>query len=692
MASTEEIFPVFDASEISNTEVETSWNLLVSALNGSPVPVSALDQFPALEPALLDYYCQEICVYSNEFFKSIDVQTADAEFFAALIQELHIKFLTPLTRLPFGKESHIMVQKQLTALLRDFIDEQDHIKILLDYLDTHSLDSPQAVEVLTQYRQTGTLDVETDAALAIALPKIIREMVEKSFKDQWRRSVLDDCVSLVQDTILPVLTAIGIYDSELRTQLQVLAREKLAEVRLNELFDMTLHEDESQPGLDDLKEVVHTPELRAKTVSTLQSSCNLRLLNSGVDTSSIILFFWALVNVLSVLDPRGVVLDKVSPAIHRYLKERPDTVDIIVDGIIGEETSPLAKLSEKLAPPSESDLAIENDMLDVSWQPDPVDAPPDFVKRQTRDIVSIFFMLYDNPEVYIKRLNSVFSNKLLSVSSLGELSVLTAKAESLRKRFGQRQLQSIYVMIRDVRKSLRMQDKVRASKQSLESTKALILSHRYWLNLKNERGNFPLLFQHLADQFCGLFERYYPQRAVFWSPEDSRVSINLEFEDRALDLTVTPDQAAVIYCFSETPQNKADYISAVVGIDQDRTVKALQFWTGQCVLVGPDENGIYTVVEKADSTVPQDVDIVVGDSASSKKAAEEMMVYWQYIVGMLTNLGSLPVDKIHSFLVMFVPKDDPYVKTKQELEQFLYHMVDEEKLVESEGNFSLKTG
>lgn len=690
MASTEEIFPVFDASEIANTEVESTWNYLISALNGSSFPASVIDQFPALEPALLDYYCQEMCVYSDEFFKSVDLQTADAEFFAALIQELHIKFLSPLAKLPFTKESHAVVQKQLTALLRDFIDEEQHINTLLDYLGAHSFDSSQAVEVLTQYHRTGNLDVETEAALAIALPRIIHEMVERHFKDQWQRSVLDECVSLVQDTVLPVLTAVGIYDGELREQLHHLAREKLAEVRLSELFDMILHEGESQPGLSDLKEVVHTPELRAKTVSTLQQSCNTRLLNSGVDTSSIILFCWGLVSVLSELDPRGVVLDKVSPAIHRYLKERPDTVGIIVDGIIGEESSPLAKLSEKLAPPSASDLAIENDMLNISWQPDPVDAPPDFVKRQTRDIVSTFFMLYDNPEVYIKRLNSVFSSKLLNVRSLGELAELTGKAESLKKRFGQRQLQSIYVMIRDVRKSLRMQERVRAANQPLESTKALILSHRYWLNLKNERGNFPQSLQHLADQYCASFERYYPQRAVFWSPEDSRVSVKLEFEDRTLDLIVTPDQAAIINCFSEASHHKTEYLSAVVGIDQKRTVSALQFWTGQGALAGPDENDTYTVVERAASTVPQDVDIMLGESSSSKKAAEEMMVYWQYIVGMLTNLGSLPADKIHSFLVMFVPKDDPYVKTKQELEQFLHHMVDEEKLVESEGNFSLK--
>lgn len=60
---------------------------------------------------------------------------------------------------------------------------------------------------------------------------------------------------------------------------------------------------------------------------------------------------------------------------------------------------------------------------------------------------------------------------------------------------------------------------------------------------------------------------------------------------------------------------------------------------------------------------------------------EEMKVYWSYIQGMLTNLGALNAEKIHSFLKMFVPKDTPYVKTLDELKVFLEFMVEEEKLI-----------
>lgn len=50
------------------------------------------------------------------------------------------------------------------------------------------------------------------------------------------------------------------------------------------------------------------------------------------------------------------------------------------------------------------------------------------------------------------------------------------------------------------------------------------------------------------------------------------------------------------------------------------------------------------------------------------------------VVGMLTNFPSLPLDRIHNMLKMFV-SEPPYDKTADQLEGFLTHLVAEEKLV-----------
>lgn len=60
---------------------------------------------------------------------------------------------------------------------------------------------------------------------------------------------------------------------------------------------------------------------------------------------------------------------------------------------------------------------------------------------------------------------------------------------------------------------------------------------------------------------------------------------------------------------------------------------------------------------------------------------EEMRIYWSYVVGMLTNLGAVPAERIHSFLKILVPAETPYTHTINELKQFLDMMIEEEKLV-----------
>lgn len=78
-------------------------------------------------------------------------------------------------------------------------------------------------------------------------------------------------------------------------------------------------------------------------------------------------------------------------------------------------------------------------------------------------------------------------------------------------------------------------------------------------------------------------------------------------------------------------------------------------------------------------------------SSKAEETREEMRIFWFYIQGMLTNLGAVNAEKIHSFLKMLVPKETPYSKSVEELTQFLELMVDEEKLIMSpEGLYKLQ--
>ena len=80
-------------------------------------------------------------------------------------------------------------------------------------------------------------------------------------------------------------------------------------------------------------------------------------------------------------------------------------------------------------------------------------------------------------------------------------------------------------------------------------------------------------------------------------------------------------------------------------------------------------------------------------SAKAKQLEDEMNVYEQYVVGMLTNLESLPLDRIHNMLKMFVPADNGdggYDRTEQELQRFLNRMVEDGKLELAGGQYKIR--
>lgn len=65
-------------------------------------------------------------------------------------------------------------------------------------------------------------------------------------------------------------------------------------------------------------------------------------------------------------------------------------------------------------------------------------------------------------------------------------------------------------------------------------------------------------------------------------------------------------------------------------------------------------------------------------------------VFWSYIVGMLTNLESLTIDRIHSMLRMFAMQGPSAVECSvPELKRFLDSKVRDQKLLFSGGVYRL---
>jgi anaphase-promoting complex subunit 2 len=192
-------------------------------------------------------------------------------------------------------------------------------------------------------------------------------------------------------------------------------------------------------------------------------------------------------------------------------------------------------------------------------------------------------------------------------------------------------------------------------------------------------------------QFSEAYGELKRTRRLEWLKHLGQVKVELAFEDRTLEIETSPSQAAAIWMFQSGPKSLAEI---AVGLNLDETIvwPIIQFWLAKGVLRSDADSNRYTVMERLgeqDNVDAEDVVVSLVLSAE-ERANEEMKVYWKYIVGMLTNVGPMPVNNIHSFLKMAVPKEIAYTKSQDELEQYLSIKVDEEVVELSGGRYKLK--
>lgn len=129
-----------------------------------------------------------------------------------------------------------------------------------------------------------------------------------------------------------------------------------------------------------------------------------RLLHPGASTTEILQIYISLIRVFALLDPKGVLIDRVARPIRSYLRERDDTVKVIVNGLLADVNDGVG--GEERAPDNGDvlvDLAVELhqasaraahggddhdfDWDDMHWTPEPIDAGPGKLQKATRRVL-----------------------------------------------------------------------------------------------------------------------------------------------------------------------------------------------------------------------------------------------------------------------------------------------------------------
>ncbi|KZT73754.1 hypothetical protein DAEQUDRAFT_754204 [Daedalea quercina L-15889] len=534
------------------------------------------------------------------------------------------------------------------------------------------------------FEQLGLLDRYESLISSVCYEHIEAHILETCSK-RWGERMLQPLREWMTNRIVPWMVmpyARGARSAEeARSMLQGVGSrfdfhvcKTLSDLRTREIFDIIIDFPDSQPALEDLKECLQRVDQRTQLVQTLRKANRKRLLHPGADTKDILTQYVSIIRCLRLVDPPGVLLFKVADPIRRYLRERPDTIRCIVASLVGDGESGDSLVDENEPIQPLQQMQVE-DYTDPSWEPEPIDAGPDFRTNKPSDVISTLVSIYDSKDLFVRELQVLLAQRLLAITD-GNFDRERRNIEILKIRFGEAALQVCEVMLRDMTESKRTDQHVQSQKHMM--LHPTIISRHFWPPLQAGKFAMPGQFKLIQDDYAREFHSFKQDKKLRWLPHLGTIRLEIELQDRTIPVDVPPLEAAFIELFSEKDTWTVDELIARVGsVDRSAAIKSLTTWVDMGVLKEEISNQ-YVLLEVAEdgSSVstggapPRPARVIEEVSAVltvEQQQAEQMRVYWKFIEGMLTNLGTLPLDRIQTML-KFAPG---YDRTIEQLGAFM---------------------
>jgi anaphase-promoting complex subunit 2 len=420
-------------------------------------------------------------------------------------------------------------------------------------------------------------------------------------------------------------------------------------------------------------------------------------------------------------------LQVVAEPVRSYLRGRNDTVRCIITSLTDAEVGgdlyeELRRQDARLLEHVQADSDDEEEPPDFDWQPPPPITRPKgtFFGIGTKggggDILSMLVSIYGSKELFVNEYRLMLADKLLA-----NLDYNTDKEvhtlELLKLRFGEMSMRNCEIMIKDTDDSKRVISNIHGTikaKQLATASSlgppppdpivdAAIVSHIFWPTLQKEQLKHHPRIQTELDQFSTEYGKLKNPRRLVWLNQLGSVQLELDVVEEGPDgtpaietreFTCAPLLATLISHFEDKDRWSAEDLSNETGIPEHVIQKRMAFWINNRVIkLIPGGTVEYEVTTRehllqGDNDPDSAVASMMEEDESEGNAVsvvgqdeEEMDAYESYICGMLTNLGQLPLDRIHNMLKMFVTGSDiKYNKTPQQLSLFLQHLCKQEKL------------
>ena len=420
----------------------------------------------------------------------------------------------------------------------------------------------------------------------------IHDHVERTYSGVWHTSVLKELEEWVRVDLYPFF-AVGCIDSSASSSndLVQIAHDELISVRISEIYHIVLHFPRSKFALAELHQCLSLElnphalhQYRSRLVETFVRECHSHSLHLGSSTVSVTRLYINTIRAFLLVDPTGVLLDKVARPIRKYLKSRSDLVQQLVRGMLDPDpaTNPLIELVHELSKGVSPTNAPVDDLTDLHWCPDPIDALPDFKKGKALDVLGALTSIYTLLSVFVEEFTKLFGNRLLQWNKYSTDDILR-HVELLKARFGSNEFATLDVMIQDIQESTLISSEVSHGPVSLT-----ILSKIYWPTVADSLSDNDFFIVPIEPDFnnhCQSFEKIKPGREISLIPSLGTVSLELCFENQILEFEVTPAQATVIGIFhDDTDEISLLTVSLATRMSEYASAQALKFWVDKGVL------------------------------------------------------------------------------------------------------------
>ena len=583
--------------------------------------------------------------------------------------------------------------------------------------------------------------------LAAVFGDLLSEFVEWSYAGYYEETVARHLTAWIDVIFAPFITSTLLFlrQNDLEKENPLFTSEaldqdrwlqmaftRLGALRVRELFQIVVQWQDSKAAIDDLRRYANNPAARTYLTTSFSNALSARLLQPGASTTHILRVYISIIRAFYRLDPKGVLLARVATLIRRYLRDRDDTVSVIVAGLFsdnqtnvtdGQDESLSELASELMArdPHAIDDDDGELDWDNMEWLPDPIDAAPDHIKVTKPDVIGSLISLFDSKEVFVKELQSTLAVRLLRNTT--DFKQEIAVIEHLKARLGESLLQGCEVMLRDVTDSRKVDEFIRKGQLEHEDADpslpkyvlhTKILSRLFWPNMNDQDFEVPAQMHSQHRQFERDFEAIKQSRKLTWLNSLGHVELDLYLEDREFHEEVLPWQAAVIEKFDdESPGRQVDepimwttaLLSRSLNMMPALVRSACMFWVSKRILIevptaGEGPSDAYMVLESLDQWPTEETDpkstyntsvsnnptgisqtaadMAAAAAASALKEAEDaqrqeqMAMYHQFVISMLTNQGPQPLARIAMILNMTVPG---FNYSNEELKELLESMV-----------------